>query len=58
MLLVKDNKKINLTDEFVIGIYKTSGWEELKETPKKVEKTEEVIEETEPVEKNQSKKEK
>lgn len=35
MKLIKDNQIVILTDEFVIGIYKNSGWEEVKEQPKK-----------------------
>lgn len=42
MKLIKDNNIVNLTDEFVIEIYKSSGWEELKEEPK--EETPEVKE--------------
>ena len=37
MKLIKDNVIMNLTDEFIIDIYKSSGWEELKEEPKKPE---------------------
>lgn len=35
MKLIKDKQTVTLTDEFVISIYKESGWEEVKEETKK-----------------------
>lgn len=34
MKLIKDNIITEQKDEFIIDIYKSSGWEEVKEAPK------------------------
>ena len=45
MKLIKDGNIVNFTDEFVIGIYKENGWEEVtEETKEEVKITPEVEE--------------
>lgn len=52
MLLKKDNIVTNQSDEFIIDIYKSNGWEEVVETPK-VEPEKEETKKVDESDKNQ-----